>query len=183
MHLPINHRLSGFYRFLAALAGIFLLVFGIVGTVQTWGHPLFDRADVTALGLRINLAFAILSIVVGAIVLAGALIGGNLAHHLNLLAGGVFWLAGLVMLLLLQTEANFLNFEVSTCIVSFLIGTLLVLAGLYGKRGTVEQANAEHDFRHSGRGPASSAAHVDTPGHHLSAHPGVTREPQKHKTE
>src|ERR1041384_3367888 len=98
MHLPINHRLSGFYRFLAALAGIFLLVFGIVGVTQTLGDPLFDRADVTALGLRTNLAFAILSIVVGAIVLIGALIGGNIAHHLNLFGGGVFWLAGLVML-------------------------------------------------------------------------------------
>lgn len=174
MHLPINHRLSGFYRFLAALAGIFLLVFGIVGVAQTSGDPLFDRADVSALGLRTNLAFSVLSIVVGAIVLLGALIGRNLAHYLNLFAGAVFWLAGLAMLLLLQTKANFLNFEVATCVVSFLIGTLLVLAGLYGKRGTRDEAAAEDDFRHSGRGVAAS--HTKTPSHHLSAHPGVVHE-------
>jgi hypothetical protein len=176
MHLPINHRLSGFYRFLAALAGIFLLVFGIVGAVQTLGDPLFDRADVTALGLRTNLAFALLSVAVGVVVLLGAFIGGNIAHYLNLFGGGVFWLSGLVMLVLLQTEANLLNFQVATCIVSFLIGTLLVLAGLYGKRGTAEEEQAEDEFRHSSRGPA--AAHAATPGHHLSAHPDV-KHPQK----
>lgn len=174
MHLPINHRLSGFYRFLAALAGIFLLVFGIVGVVQTRGEPLFDQVtDVTSLGLQTNLAFSVLSIAVGAIVLLGSLIGGNLAHYLNLIAGAVFWLAGLVMLLLLETDANFLNFEVATCVVSFLVGTLLVLAGLYGKRGTEEEERAEDAFRHSGRGKAGSFA---TPAHHVSLHPGVVHE-------
>lgn len=173
MHLPINHRLSGFYRFLAALAGIFLIVFGIVGLAQTWGDPLFDRADVSALGLRTNLAFSILSIVVGAVVLAGAILGGNLAHYLNLFGGGVFWLSGLVMLVLLQTDANIFNFQVATCVVSFLIGTLLVLAGLYGKRGTAEEEQAEDAFRHSSRGAAGTFA---TPTHHLSAHPGVIHE-------
>ncbi|HEX6686511.1 MAG TPA: DUF4383 domain-containing protein [Candidatus Limnocylindrales bacterium] len=171
MHLPINHRLSGFYRFLAALAGIFLIVFGIVGLAQTLGDPFFDRGDVSALGLRTNLAFSLLSIVVGAIVLVGAMIGGNLAHYLNLFGGGVFWLAGLVMLVVLQTDANILNFQVSTCVVSFLLGTLLVLAGLYGKRGTQEEERAEDEFRHSGRGLA--AAHLTTPDHHLAAHPDV----------
>ena len=171
MHLPINHRLSGFYRFFSALAGLFLLVFGIVGTASTWGDPLFDQGDATALGLSTNLAFSLLSIVVGAIVVLGALIGGNLAHYLFLLGGGVFWLAGLVMLLLLQTDANFLNFTVATCIVSFLIGTLLVLAGLYGKRGTAAEAEAEDTFRHSGRGPA--AAKLATPHHAFSSHPDV----------
>ncbi|HZM74993.1 MAG TPA: DUF4383 domain-containing protein [Candidatus Limnocylindrales bacterium] len=180
MHLPINHRLSGFYRFLAALAGIFLIVFGIVGLAQTLGDPLFDRADVAALGLRTNLAFSLLSIVVGAIVPLGAFIGGNLAHYLNLFGGGVFWLSGLVMLVLLQTDANIFNFQVATCIVSFLIGTLLVLAGLYGKSGTAEEEQAEDAFRHSGR---AAAATLTTPAHHLSAHPDVRHSDVKHPQE
>jgi hypothetical protein len=171
MHLPINHRLSGFYRFLAALAGIFLVVFGIVGAIKTAGDPLFDRGYVTALGLRTNPAFSVLSIVVGAIVTIGALIGRNVAHYLNLFGGGVFWLSGLVMLVLLRTPANLLNFRVATCIVSFLIGTLLVLAGMYGKRGSVADEQAEDAFRHSGRGPAAES--LTTPGHHMSAHPSV----------
>lgn len=170
MHLPINHRLAGFYRFLTALAAIFLLTFGIIGAAQTWGDTFFDRGDVTALGLRTNLAFSTLSVVVGAIVLLGALVGGNTAYHLNLFGGSVFWLAGLVMLAVLHTEANLLNFRVSTCIVSFLIGTALFLAGLYGRRGTAEEERAEDEFRHSGRG---RVAEVTTLDEKLSAHPGV----------
>jgi hypothetical protein len=69
---------------------------------------------------------------------------------------------------------------VATCVVSFLIGTLLVLAGLYGKHGTAEEEQAEDEFRHSGRGPAASTIHAATPGHHLAAHPDV-RHPQKGK--
>lgn len=172
MHLPVNHRLAGFYRFLAALAGLYVLGFGILGVIRAAGDPLFDRSDVTVLGLRTNLAFSLLSIVVGVIVLAGAAIGGNFAHFLNLFGGGVFLAAGIIMLLLLQTEANFLNFTVATCIVSFLIGTVLVLTGLYGKSGTPQQARDEDEFRHSSRAPTETTK-LDTPDHHLSAHPDV----------
>ncbi|WP_117210808.1 DUF4383 domain-containing protein [Allorhizocola rhizosphaerae] len=176
MHLPINHRLAGFYRFLAGLVGFYILIFGIVGAVLTWGDPLFDEDGATALGLLTNLAFALLSIVVGAIVVLGALRGGNAAHYLNMYGGGVFWLAGLAMLVLLQTDANLLNFQVSTCIVSFLIGTVLVLAGLYGRRGTKEEEEAEDVFRHSGRGPI--AGKVTTKHDVIHAHPGVEHKEQ-----
>jgi Domain of unknown function (DUF4383) len=171
MHLPVNHRLSGFYRFLAALAGLFVLVFGIVGAIRSAGEPAFGHIDVTALGLHTNLAFSVLSIVVGAIVVVGAVIGGNVAHYVNQYGGGVFWLAGLAMLLLLHTDANFLNFRVSTCIVSFLLGTFLVLAGLYGRRGSAEDEQAEDRFRHSGRGTAATG--VTTHEEEVSAHPNV----------
>ncbi len=178
MHLPINHRLAGFYRFLAGLVGLYVLLFGILGAALVWGDPLFDRGGTLSFGLRTNLAFSLLSIVVGVIVLLGSVIGGNPAHYLNLFGGGVFWLAGLVMLVLLQTEANILNFTVSTCVVSFLIGTVLVLAGLYGKRGTAAEEAAEDAFRHSGRGPAAMS--IATPEHHLSAHPGVQHQRHDH---
>lgn len=172
MHLPINHRLAGFYRFLAALAGLYVLVFGILGVIRTAGDSLFDRGDVVVLGLHTNLAFSLLSVVVGVIVLVGAAIGRNFAHYLNLFAGGVFLAAGIVMLLLLETDANFLNFTVATCVASFLIGTFLVLAGLYGKSGSAQEARHEDEFRHSSRAPAETEK-LDTPEHHLSAHPDV----------
>lgn len=171
-HLPINHRLGRFYRFLAAAAGLYVLLFGIIGAARTWGGELFDRGDATAFGLRTNLAFSLLSIVAGGIVVLGALIGRNIDHFVNYLAGGLFWVAGLAMLVLLQTKANLLNFQVSTCIVSFILGTLFVLAGLYGKRGSPEAAEAEEAFRHSTRSPQVTS-HLATPHHELSAHPGV----------
>ncbi len=172
-HLPINHRLGGFYRTLAALAGVYLLLFGIIGASKTWGKASFFAQDINteALGLQTNPAFSLLSIIVGAIVILFALVGRNIAHFVNYAGGVVFWLAGLFGLILVRTGANFLNFEVSTCVVSFIVGTLLVLAGMYGKRGTAQQAAEEEEFRHTGRG---AGRHIETPGHILSAHPGVS---------
>jgi hypothetical protein len=147
-HLPVNHRLRPLYRCLAGLAGAYVLAFGIAGAIQTAGHPLFDQNDTASvLGLRSNLGFAILSIVVGVIVFGGALTGGNADHFVNLAGGVVFLAAGMLMMTLLQTDANFLNFQMSTCIVSFLIGLVLLTAGLYGKVGTNAEQVREEQFR------------------------------------
>ena len=136
-HIPINHRLQPFYRFLAALAGVYVLVFGIIGVIRTSSHPLFDQhVDASVFGLRENLAFSIISIIVGVIVFGGAVVGGI-----------VFLGAGMLMMALLQTDANFLNFQMATCIVSFVIGLVLFTAGLYGRTGTLIQMEHEEDFR------------------------------------
>ncbi|GIH09094.1 hypothetical protein Rhe02_71610 [Rhizocola hellebori] len=171
-HLPINHRLGGFYRTLAALAGLYLLLFGIIGASKTWGSESFFAQGGTteALGLKTNPAFSLLSIVVGAVILLGALFLRNFDHFINYAAGVIFWVAGLFGLILIRTGANFLNFAVSTCVVSFIIGTVLVLAGMYGKRGTAAEAQEEEIYRHSGRG---AVLELETPRHKLSAHPGV----------
>ncbi len=168
-HVPVNHPARPFYRFLGGVTGLYLLVFGIAGAARTYGEPFFVRIETEALGLRTNPAFASLSIVVGAIVIIGAINGGNIDHHINLFGGGVFWLSGLVMLAVMQTKANLLNFQVSTCVVSFIVGTLMFLSGMYGKTGTPQEATAEEAFRHSGRG-----AHVATAKHVFSLHPHVS---------
>jgi hypothetical protein len=157
MHLPINHRLRPTYRFLAGASGVYLLSFGITGLARTWGDSFFSRDDVKALGLRTNLAFALLSIIVGAVILVGAVIGNNADHFINTAGGVVFLLSGLISLLLMQTEANILNFEVATSIVSFIIGTVLLTAGMYGKTGSQAEEHAEDRFRHSARGAVVSA--------------------------
>lgn len=147
-HIPVNHRLQPFYRLLAALAGVYVLVFGIVGVTRTSGHPLFDQhGDASVFGLRENLAFSIISIIVGVIVLGGAVLGGNVDHFINLFGGIVFLGAGMLMMSLLQTDANFLNFQMATCIVSFVIGLVLFTAGLYGRTGTAIQMEHEEQFR------------------------------------
>jgi hypothetical protein len=147
-HLPVNHHLRPLYRVLAGLAGLYVLLFGIVGLVETSDSTVFGRDATYALGLKTNLAFSVLSIVVGAIVLIGVLIGRNIDRAINLFAGIVFLGAGLVMLTVMETEANILNFSVSTCVVSFVIGLVLFTAGLYGRVGSRARASAEESFRH-----------------------------------
>jgi hypothetical protein len=133
-HIPVNHPMRTFYRFLAALAGLYVLIFGIVAFAETRGNAAFSQSNLSwALGLRSNSGFAIISIVAGAIVLVCAVIGRNVDQFVNLAGGILFMLVGVGMLLLLRTNANFLGFSMANCIVSSIIGTVLFAAGLYGK--------------------------------------------------
>jgi hypothetical protein len=142
------------YRLLAALAGLYVLAFGIIGTIRTSGDPLFHRGTDEVFGLKSNLAFAIISIIAGAIILTGAVIGRNVDHYINLAGGLVFLIAGMLMMGLLQTSANFLNFQMATCVVSFAIGTVLFAAGLYGRVGDAStEAHEEHFRQHHGADP------------------------------
>lgn len=150
-HLPINHRLRPLWRGLAFLTGVYILVFGILGFIESRDEGLAWTAQEGlpwVLGLRANPAFSALSIVVGAIVIIGALIGRNIDRWINLIAGGIFLLASMFMLLLLRTELNFLGFGVSTCVVSAILGLIMFTAGLYGRVGSVEMESAEEARRH-----------------------------------
>jgi uncharacterized protein DUF4383 len=159
-HFPVNHHLRPLYRALAGLAGLYVLLFGIVGFVQTSGKiSMFDQHGQWVLGIRANPAFALLSIVAGAIIVVASLIGRNIDHFVYIGAGVVFMVAGMTMLVLLETNANFLGFSMTTCIVSFVLGTIYLTAGLYTKAGSREQAQAEDAFRHrSARKPAERSA-------------------------
>jgi hypothetical protein len=158
-HIPINHHLQPLYRVLAGLCGLYVLAFGVIALVQTRGLDLFAQDGLPrVLLLQANRAFAILSIVAGIIVLGGAFIGGTVDKWINLLGGIVFFVAGLAMMTLMQTDLNFLGFAMSTCIVSFIIGLVLFTAGLYGKTGSRTDVSREEAFRH-GRGPDPDTSH------------------------
>ncbi len=148
-HFPVNHHLRPLYRALAGIAGIYMLVFGIVGLSQTSGLPLFTQDEARwALGLRTNPAFAILSIVAGAVVILANLIGRKVGHQINQLAAIVFVVVGLASMLLLQTDANFFAFSMTNVIVTFILALVVGTASLYDRAGTAEEADAEEAFRH-----------------------------------
>jgi hypothetical protein len=76
------------------------------------------------------------------------------------------------MLTLLRTDANLLNFAMANCIVSFVIGMALLHAGLYGKTGPQELADAEERLRHGALDrdrPVDDAARTDRSGARDSA--------------
>jgi hypothetical protein len=163
-HLPVNHPAQPVYRVLSGLIGLYVLAFGISGLAQTWGLAFFDRGDNWALGLQTNPAFSLLSTVAGAVILGGALVGRNVNHFISLWGSTVFLLAGVVMMALLETQANLLNFAMANVIVSFLIGLGLLLAGLYGKVGPLELEEAEDHFRHGELGRAMFERTQEEPG-------------------
>jgi Domain of unknown function (DUF4383) len=151
-HMPLNHRLLPAYRVLAALCGLYILAFGIAGVATNHGLGTFAQDGLpSALGLRANRAFAVLSIVAGVAIVAGAVIGRSIDRWINLIGGLTFLTAGIAMMLLLQTDLDFLGFTMATCIVSFVIGMVLFSAGLYGRTGPRGEQAREEQFRHGER--------------------------------
>jgi hypothetical protein len=148
-HIPVNHPARPIYRLIAGLIALYILIFGIFGLFETADDDLFSRNSHWVLGLRTNLAFSLVSVVFGLIVLFGAVHRGNLGHLMNLTAGVVFLATSLAMMTVLQTEANILNFSMSTVIVSMLFGLLFLATGLYDKVGPPEQADVEDKWRSS----------------------------------
>lgn len=176
LHLPVNHPLRNLYRTLAGLAGLYVLIFGITGLTRTWGTGFFERGRFFALGLRTNIAFSVLSVVVGAVVVVGAFIGHNVDRFINLVGGLVFLIAGMIMLGLLRTDLNLLNYTVTTSVVSFVIGLVMFTAGLYGKVAHRRTAQVEENFRHGGPDP------VDHPwAFHGAPHPPKGDDPDSRR--
>lgn len=157
-HLPKNHPLRSFYRFLAFLAGAYIIAFGIVGIAVSGGHGAFARDDVHALGLRTNLAFSLLSVLVGVVAIGVVLVGRNVDRNVNLVLGPGFMLVGLIMLTVMRTSANILNFDMATCIVSFVIGIVLSTSALYGEVASAEHAAREEAFRHRAADPTATGS-------------------------
>jgi hypothetical protein len=136
-HIPVNHPLRPLYRLLVASVGLYVLAFGVIGAIRTAGSQFFDRTEVSVLGLRTNLAFALLSILSGLVAL---FVSRNIDAGVNLWGGVGFMVVGTAMLAVIVTDLNVLNFDIVTVIVSFSIGLLLFTAGLYGRTASVKSA-------------------------------------------
>ncbi|MER5543082.1 DUF4383 domain-containing protein [Streptomyces sp. NPDC001118] len=133
-HLPVDHRLNTVYRIGAGLIGAFLVAFGILGLIHHIGY--FDTGGATVTGLNTNGTLSVLSICIGAILLVGMVIGGNVASTLNMVLGILFLLNGFLFLGLLDTPHNFLAFKIQNVLFSFVVGLLLMTFGMYGRVGS-----------------------------------------------
>lgn len=146
-HIPVNHPLRPIYRGLAALAGAYLVVFGVAGFITTAGDGLFGQGDGSALGQGTNLFSSIVMVVAGAIVAGAAAVGKNIDVEADKFIGwGLIGYAS-YGLAFSHTDANFVNYDVTTVIVQYIVGMLLVTAGLYCKIAPNEQAGAPRQAR------------------------------------
>ncbi|HEY7271094.1 MAG TPA: DUF4383 domain-containing protein [Actinoplanes sp.] len=141
-HTPINHPLRPLYRALCALVGIYLILFGVVGFLVGDG----DRV----LGQGANTLWSVVSLILGVIVLAATVMGRNLDVKVNQYVGWALVAIGTLSLAVSRTDANFLDFTVSTVVVTYICALILILSSLYGKVGTDEDAHAEQVAAHGG---------------------------------
>jgi hypothetical protein len=146
-HIPVNHHLRPIYRALAGLAGLYLLVFGVIGIVQAAGLDPFAQDDLPRVfGQPVNPAQAVLDIVLGAVIVVVVVLGRNWDHYVNFWLGQLVLVIGLAELTVLRTDANILGYAMPNVIVIFTIGLLVLAGSLYGKVGSTEAVAAERAF-------------------------------------
>lgn len=156
-HLPVDHKLSQVYRYGAGAMGLVLVVFGILGLLN--GVSFLSHAGKHLAGLNSNGALSTISIVVGALLFVGMVIGGNFASTLNICVGVAFLLSGFVNLALLDTGSNLLAFKMSNVLFSFGVGLLLLFFGLYGRvTGRLPYDNPYWKSRHPEEAARAEAA-------------------------
>jgi Domain of unknown function (DUF4383) len=132
-HNPVNHALRPLYRAIGALTGVYLILFGVVGLIVTSGDGLFGTAGHRVLGQGANLFWSIVSLVLGVIVVAVTALGRNLDAEADKFIGWGLLVVGSYGLAVTRTDANFLDFTIATVVVTYLVGLLLIMTGLYSK--------------------------------------------------
>ncbi|WP_051452137.1 DUF4383 domain-containing protein [Actinospica robiniae] len=159
-HLPQDHRLGRVYRYGGGFMGLLLLVFGVLGLADQLAF--FTTHGEHVLGLTSNGTLSVISIVAAAVLVTGAVIGGNIASTVNFAMGALFVLSGAVNLALLDTQANFLAFRFQNVMFSFVVGVMLVTFGAYGRvSGGLPHDNPYWRARHPEAAEAESAGSAE----------------------
>lgn len=132
-HNPVNHPLRPLYRALGGLTGLYFVVFGIVGLLVTGDDGLFGSSTDRVLGQGSNLAWSIVSIVLGAVIIIATVLGRNLDTAADTYLGWALLVIGTFELAVSRTDVNLFNFTISTVVVTYLAGLALILSGQYTK--------------------------------------------------
>jgi hypothetical protein len=146
-HNPVNHPLRPMYRALGFLAGAYLVLFGIIGLIQTSGDAFTGTTGDRVLGQGANTLSSIITLVVGAIVLLGTLAGRNIDVETDKYLGWGLLVLGSYELAFSRTNANFFGFTISTVVVIYLVGLLLITVSLYSKVAPPTKAGAPRQVR------------------------------------
>ncbi|MEV5768609.1 DUF4383 domain-containing protein [Micromonospora sp. NPDC052213] len=141
-HTPVNHPARPVYRAIGGLTGLYLVAFGVLGIIASAGNEVLAQDDTQVLGQGTNLGFSLLTVLLGAAVLAGTVIGRNIDVMINQWMAYALMVISLAGLAFIQTEANIFNFSIITVIVLMVVSLVLLTAGMYGKVGTEEEQEA-----------------------------------------
>ncbi|MCX4386803.1 DUF4383 domain-containing protein [Micromonospora peucetia] len=141
-HTPVNHPARPVYRAIGGLTGLYLVAFGVLGIIASVGDEVFAQDDTAILGQGTNLGFSLVSVLLGAAVLAGTAIGRNIDVMINQWLAYVIMVISLAGLAFIQTEANIFNFSIFTVIVLMVVSLVLLMVGMYGKVGTDAEQDA-----------------------------------------
>jgi hypothetical protein len=146
-HNPVNHPLRPLYRVVGFLAGAYLVVFGIVGLIQTSGEEFTGANDKTVLGQGTNTLLSIIMLAVGVIVLIATAIGRNVDTAVNKYFGWGLLVLGTFGLAFSRTDVNIFGQDIHTVVVTYIVGLALITSSLYSKVAPAGQAGAPRQVR------------------------------------
>jgi RsiW-degrading membrane proteinase PrsW (M82 family) len=147
-HNPVNHPARPIYRAIGGLTGLYLVIFGVLGLIETGGSEFFAQDQTTTvLGQGTNLGHAVFAVVLGVIILIATGVGRNIDATVNKWFGYLLMAVALAGLAVIRTDANFLNFTIPGVVVTMLAGLVLLMAGMYGRVGSADEARAWRDGR------------------------------------
>ncbi|MET8082539.1 DUF4383 domain-containing protein [Micromonospora sp. NPDC005237] len=141
-HTPINHPARPIYRAIGGLTGLYLVVFGVLGIITSAGNEILAQDDTRVLGQGANLGFSLLCVLLGLVVLVGTALGRNIDVAINQWMAYALMVISLAGLAFIRTDANFFNFSIFTVIAVMTAALVLLMAGMYGKVGTEDEAEA-----------------------------------------
>ncbi|KXK59130.1 hypothetical protein AWW66_25935 [Micromonospora rosaria] len=141
-HTPVNHPARPIYRAIGGLVGLYFVVFGVLGVIAAAGDDLLARDDTKVLGQGSNLGFALVSLVIGVLVLAGTALGRNRDVVINGWLAYALMALGLAGLAFIRTDVNIFNWSVATSVVVMTLSLVLLMVSMYGKVGTDEEQDA-----------------------------------------
>ncbi|MGQ0716699.1 MAG: DUF4383 domain-containing protein [Pseudonocardiales bacterium] len=144
---PPGSRLDLVHRIGAAVLGVGLCMFGILGVANRLEFLAVQGK--VLLGLSSNGLLSAISLIVGGVLIAAALRGGRSSSTITVVIGVLFLLSGLINLAVLDTDLNLLAFRLPNVIFSFIAGMLLLFLGAYGRfSGGLTADNPYYRQRH-----------------------------------
>ena len=126
-----SHPVYVVHRVSAAALGLALWVFAALGFARSL--PFLSTQGQEIMGLSSDGALSVISVVAGAVLIAGAVWGDPKASTISVGMGMLFLLSGLVHLLILNTPWNLFAFRLSNVCFSLVVGLILLILGFYGR--------------------------------------------------
>lgn len=169
-----RHPIFRVHRIGAVVVALVLWAFGILGFVA---HTAFlDRGGTNVLGMTSNGLLSTVSIVVGAILVVAAVLGGPVASTTCVVVGALFLLSGLLNLIaLVHPSLNVLAFTMPNVVFSLIVGLILLYVGLYGRASSQLPADNPYRRAHGGRNPLARVWHGEDFAQEVDEDPDAAR--------
>jgi hypothetical protein len=137
-----------------------LVLFAFAGLGFARGVGFFTTHGARVLGMTSNGLLATVSLVVGVVLVAAAVLGARIASTTSVVVGALFVLSGLLNLIaLVHPNLNVLAFTLPNVIFSLVVGLILLCVGLYGRASGALPADNPYRMARGGDNPVARLWH------------------------